>query len=127
MDYSTAKHYAEDIQEIKIMIRRAGPNYIEGLRKVKAATDKLGFYLTIYGAKTHITAVIHMALDIIDSLPEPDSSTAFGPPARKLVEGQETKASSRPAAPPPRSTRLCQRPLRRRSSSMGLRAGQSKA
>ena len=28
--------------KIKILIRRAGPNYLEGLRKVKAASDKLG-------------------------------------------------------------------------------------
>ena len=69
MDYSTAKHYAEDIQEIKIMFRRAGPNYIEGLRKVKAASDKLGLGLSIYGSKTHTMAVVPTALDISEFCP----------------------------------------------------------
>merc|ERR1712127_415671 len=38
------QHYASEIKEhkIQIWIRRAGPNYVEGLRKVKAASDKLG-------------------------------------------------------------------------------------
>merc|ERR1719414_1345600 len=96
-------HYAEDIKEhkIKIMIRRAGPNYIEGLRKVKAASDKLGLGLKIYGPETHITAVIPMALGIIDPLPEPDLSSAAGPPARKLIDIKEKKTSTRPKAPEP--------------------------
>jgi len=96
-------HYAEDIKEhkIKIMIRRAGPNYLEGLRKVKAAGDKLGLGLKIYGPETHITAVVPMALGIIDPLPEPELTEACGPPARKLIEVKDKKTSSRPAAPPP--------------------------
>merc|ERR1719414_2566020 len=96
-------HYAEDIKghKIKIMIRRAGPNYIEGLRKVKAASDKLGLGLKIYGPETHITAVIPMALGIIDPLPEPDLSAACGPPTRKLIEVKEKKTSTRPKAPEP--------------------------
>eukprot|EP00969_Alexandrium_andersonii_P081807 3606089-Alexandrium_andersonii.AAC.1 len=38
------QEYADDIKEhkLKITIRRAGPNYIEGLRKAKAASDQQG-------------------------------------------------------------------------------------
>jgi len=36
--------------KIKILIRRAGPNYLEGLRKVKAASDKLGLGIKAAGA-----------------------------------------------------------------------------
>ena len=121
--------------KIKILIRRAGPNYLEGLRKVKAASDKLGlgikvgcrvskspafwilfvesflfsksswshldiswhswtrsdmwvvssqfafFLRKVYGPETHITAIIPMALGLVEPLPEPDLSAPAGPPA----------------------------------------------
>merc|ERR1719367_246507 len=96
-------HYAEDIKEhkIKIMIRRAGPNYIEGLRKVKVAGDKLGLGLKIYGPETHITAIIPMALGLVEPLPEPDLSEACGPPVHKLIEVKEKK----PSKPAPEKTK----------------------
>eukprot|EP00416_Gambierdiscus_australes_P032817 CAMPEP_0171089866 /NCGR_PEP_ID=MMETSP0766_2-20121228/27375_1 /TAXON_ID=439317 /ORGANISM="Gambierdiscus australes, Strain CAWD 149" /LENGTH=819 /DNA_ID=CAMNT_0011547785 /DNA_START=1 /DNA_END=2460 /DNA_ORIENTATION=- len=99
------QHYADDIKEhkIKIMIRRAGPNYIEGLRKVKVAGEKLGLGLKIYGPETHITAVIPMALGLIEPLPEPDLSQACGPPVRKMIEVKEKTAPL--AKPPPAATK----------------------
>ena len=77
------QEYADEIKEnkIKILIRRAGPNYLEGLRKVKAASDKLGLGIKVYGPETHITANIPMALGLVDPLPEPDLSAPAGPPA----------------------------------------------
>merc|ERR1719414_2302148 len=87
--------------KITIMIRRAGPNYLEGLRKVKAVSDKLGLGIKIYGPETHITAVIPMALGIIEPLPEPDLSAACGPPTRKLVEVKGKAAGDKPKAPEP--------------------------
>jgi len=97
------EYFVDDIKEhnIKIMIRRAGPNYIEGLRKVKAAGDKLGLGLKIYGPETHITAIIPMALGLIEPLPEPDLSQACGPPVRKLIEVKEKK----PSKPAPEKTK----------------------
>merc|ERR1712190_197363 len=82
------EHYASDIKEhkIHIWIRRAGPNYVEGLRKVKAASDKLKLGLKVYGPETHITAVIPMALGLQAEIPEPDLSAACGPPARTLID-----------------------------------------
>merc|ERR1719428_418407 len=94
--------YASDIKEhnIKIWIRRAGPNYLEGLRKVKAASDKLGLGLKVYGPETHITAIIPMALGLKPELPEPDLSAACGPPVRALVDMKGKKASTAKPAPP---------------------------
>merc|ERR1719414_56622 len=87
--------------KITIMIRRAGPNYLEGLRKAKAASDKLGLGIKIYGPETHITAIIPMALGLIDPLPEPDLGDACGPPTRKLVEVKGKAAGDKPKAPEP--------------------------
>lgn len=102
------QHYAADIKEhgIKIWIRRAGPNYLEGLRKVKAASDRLGLGIKVYGPETHITAVVPMALGLREAAPEPDLSEAAGPPARKLIPTAGTKrpAASKPKPAPSKHT-----------------------
>jgi len=97
------EHFASDIKEhnIQIWIRRAGPNYVEGLRKVKAASDKLGLGLKVYGPETHITAVVPMALGLMSPLPEPDLSQACGPPTRKMIPVTGGKPTSSKPAPPP--------------------------
>merc|ERR1719428_385248 len=65
---------AEDINaaKISIWIRRAGPNYQEGLRMIKACGDKNGLKMRVYGPETHITSVIPMALGLLDVQPEFD-------------------------------------------------------
>jgi len=96
------KEYADEIKEhkIQIWIRRAGPNYLEGLRKVKAASDELGLGVRVYGPETHITAVIPMALGLCAVLPEPDLTQPCGPPVRKKVPGAGSKPSTQKPAPP---------------------------
>jgi len=85
--------FVDQIKEhnISIWIRRAGPNYIDGLRKVKAAGNRLGLALKVYGPETHITAVIPMALGLQEVLPEPDLSAPAGPPVRKIIKVKKTK------------------------------------
>jgi len=93
--------FAPDIKEhnIKIWIRRAGPNYLEGLRKVKAASDRLGLGIKVYGPETHITAVIPMALGLMEAMPEPDlTGGPCPPPTRKLITVKTVKLVS--TAPP---------------------------
>merc|ERR1719428_2416410 len=95
--------YADDIKEhkIKIWIRRAGPNYLEGLKKVKVASDKLGLGIKVYGPETHITAVIPMALGLQAELPMPDLSAGSAPPpTRKLIQ-VKVKKEPKPQTPPP--------------------------
>jgi ATP citrate (pro-S)-lyase len=80
---------------IKIWIRRAGPNYLDGLRKVKAAGERLGLFMKVYGPETHITAVIPMALGIQPELPEADLSVnAAPPPTRVLIPVKKKKEPS---------------------------------
>lgn len=94
---------AADILEhkIQIWIRRAGPNYLEGLRKIKAAGQRLGLPMKVYGPETHITAVVPMALGLMDPLPEPDlSGGPAPPPVRELVKvpaGVQPKDTQPPA------------------------------
>jgi ATP citrate (pro-S)-lyase len=98
------QHYAEELKEhnIKIWIRRAGPNYVEGLRKVKVASEKLGLGIKIYGPETHITAIIPMALGLTPVLPEPDlSGGAAPPPTRTPIDMKDKKPCTQKPAPPP--------------------------
>jgi len=106
------QHYAAEIKEhkIHIWIRRAGPNYLEGLRKVKVASDKLALNVKVYGPETHITAVVPMALGLQEPLPEPDLSVACGPPARKLIKIKEKKICVQKATPPTTHTLVTSTP-----------------
>ncbi|CAK0872001.1 unnamed protein product [Prorocentrum cordatum] len=96
------QHYADDIKEhnIKIWIRRAGPNYVEGLRKVKVASEKLGLGIKVYGPETHITAIIPMALGLKEVQEEPDLSASCGPPVRKMIDMKDKKPNTQKPAPP---------------------------
>mmetsp|Transcript_37166 Transcript_37166/g.87117 ORF Transcript_37166/g.87117 Transcript_37166/m.87117 type:complete len:1089 (+) Transcript_37166:59-3325(+) len=94
--------FAAEIKEhkISIWIRRAGPNYLEGLRKMKAASDRLGLGIKLYGPETHITAIIPMALGVIAPLPEADLTQAAPPPTREMIAVKSKKAPTPNPAPP---------------------------
>jgi ATP-citrate lyase beta-subunit len=57
--------YAEKMKEVdlKIYVRRGGPNYEKGLRDIKEAADRLGLYIEVYGPETHVTDIVRMALE----------------------------------------------------------------
>jgi len=47
---------------IKIYVRRGGPNYKEGLKQIKQAGDKMGINIEVFGPETHMTRIVSMAL-----------------------------------------------------------------
>ncbi|XP_066144659.1 ATP-citrate synthase isoform X2 [Euwallacea fornicatus] len=47
---------------IKIFVRRAGPNYQEGLRRMREVGQTLGIPLYVFGPETHMTSICGMAL-----------------------------------------------------------------
>ncbi|XP_041367223.1 ATP-citrate synthase-like isoform X2 [Gigantopelta aegis] len=47
---------------VKIYVRRAGPNYQEGLRSMREVGDNLGVPIHVFGPETHMTAIVAMAL-----------------------------------------------------------------
>lgn len=47
---------------VSIYVRRAGPNYQEGLRKMREYGSTLGVPLHVFGPETHMTAICGMAL-----------------------------------------------------------------
>lgn len=51
--------------KISIFVRRAGPNYQEGLRIMREVGASLGILIHVFGPETHMTAIVGMALGII--------------------------------------------------------------
>ena len=57
--------YADKMKavDLKIYVRRGGPNYEKGLKDIKEAADRLGLYIEVYGPETHVTDIVRMALE----------------------------------------------------------------
>lgn len=64
---------------ISIFVRRAGPNYQEGLRVMREVGNTLGVPIYVFGPETHMTAIVAMAMKKreIPSMPNaPNTTTA---------------------------------------------------
>ena len=48
---------------VKIYVRRGGPNYQEGLRIMKELGKEIGIPIDVYGPETHMTRIVNMALE----------------------------------------------------------------
>ena len=48
---------------VKIYVRRGGPNYKEGLRIMRELGKELGIPIEVYGPETHMTRIVNMALE----------------------------------------------------------------
>lgn len=59
------ENYADKMKAVgtRIYVRRGGPNFEKGLKDIKAAADRLGLYIEVYGPETHVTDIVRMALE----------------------------------------------------------------
>jgi ATP citrate (pro-S)-lyase len=73
------KQYRDELLEAKvdIWVRRAGPNYQEGLKNMRATGDALGLSIHLYGPETHITAVVPLALGLRSAADYPEFDAAL--------------------------------------------------
>lgn len=58
------KEYKQKLIEnkVRISVRRGGPNYKEGLAKMRKLGETLGVPIEVYGPETHMTKVVSLAL-----------------------------------------------------------------
>ena len=75
------KEYQQKLIEhkIEIFVRRAGPNFQEGLRLMREVGNSLGVPIHVFGPETHMTAIVAMAMKKRDipSMPNvPHATTA---------------------------------------------------
>lgn len=95
--------------KISIFVRRAGPNYQEGLRRMRELGRNLGIPVYVFGPETHMTAICGMALG---TRPIPNSNNVEFATANFLLPGGQTETqaagnntSSSSANRPTQSTR----------------------
>ncbi|KAJ2523133.1 ATP citrate lyase subunit 1 [Coemansia sp. RSA 2049] len=99
---------------VRVFVRRAGPNWQEGLRAMRELGETLGIEIRVYGPETHVTAIVPLALGktsagavgggFKDSLAKqiPDSTAASTPgtPGQMEVDPLRSGAASvAPSAP----------------------------
>ncbi|HCI04280.1 MAG: ATP citrate lyase citrate-binding domain-containing protein [Candidatus Peribacteraceae bacterium] len=59
------KKHQSNIKNLKIFVRRAGPNDEEGLKALQAACNELGIFCVTYGAELSMTEVVGMAVEAL--------------------------------------------------------------
>jgi ATP-citrate lyase beta-subunit len=59
------RDYKDKLKEanVKIYVRRGGPNYQEGLRIMRELGKEIGVPIEVYGPETHMTRIVNMALE----------------------------------------------------------------
>merc|ERR1719356_1074067 len=105
---------------IKIFVRRAGPNYQEGLRVMREVGQNLGIPLSVFGPETHMTAIVGMALgkrEVPSAAPSASSTASFMLPGAANSSEDKRKPSTSVAAVMPSAS----------SSSKGLFTKSSRA
>jgi len=50
--------------QVKIFVRRGGPNYQEGLKAMRLLGESLGVAIRVFGPDTHITEIVPLALGV---------------------------------------------------------------
>jgi ATP citrate (pro-S)-lyase len=76
------KQFQEGLQRhnVSIWVRRAGPNYQEGLKAMRLCGESIGVPMKVYGPESPITAIVPMALGIskppITRAPSPSPESA---------------------------------------------------
>ena len=102
--------YQEDLKrnQVKIWVRRAGPNYQEGLQLMRQCATETGLEIHIYGPETHITAVVPLALGLEDvqNFPEFDDPANLAPSKKPNPKNPSSAPGSPERASSSSTTRL---------------------
>lgn len=83
--------------QVKIYVRRRGPNYQEGLKAMRLLGESFGVPIKVYGPDTHITAIVPLALGVSNKQTNLHSiaATPISPPSprgesNKTLESEPT-------------------------------------
>jgi ATP citrate (pro-S)-lyase len=90
------KEYQNKLKENKvhIWVRRGGPNYQEGLQLLRDVGENTGVAIEVFGPETHITAIVPMALGLI----EPPSASETKDAAAQHAASNGKTSKSTPAS-----------------------------
>lgn len=79
---------------VDIWVRRAGPNYQEGLKNMRDTAISLSLPIHLYGSETHITAVVPLALGLRDPVDFPEFDAAEGVKQSPYASSSTSSSSS---------------------------------
>jgi ATP citrate (pro-S)-lyase len=84
------------LRQVTIWVRRAGPNYQEGLNLMRQCAYSTGLEIHIYGPETHATAVVPLALGLANrwDFPEFDDPRNFPSQVTSTVVSPESTPRS---------------------------------
>ncbi|RSH86479.1 citrate synthase [Apiotrichum porosum] len=87
------KDYREGLirHNVRIWVRRAGPNYQEGLKAMRLCGESLGVPIKVYGPESPITAIVPMALGLNKAQSAAISRTASSVDIAAAVEASASK------------------------------------
>ena len=92
------EQFQDDLKahKVDIWVRRAGPNYQEGLNMMRQTAQSTGLPIRIYGPETHITAVVPLALGLAkyEDFPEFDDEVQHVRPRKVKGSGAAPAASA---------------------------------
>jgi ATP citrate (pro-S)-lyase len=66
--------------QVRIFVRRGGPNYQEGLKAMRLLGESLGVPIKVYGPETHITEIVPLALGVKRDGTPPSFVSPTSPP-----------------------------------------------
>ncbi|KAJ2716610.1 ATP citrate lyase subunit 1 [Coemansia spiralis] len=99
--------------KVRVFVRRAGPNWQEGLRAMRELGETLGVEIRVYGPETHVTAIVPLALgkasvgavgagfkdSLAKQIPDSNAGTTPGTPGQMDVDPLRSVGSSSTPAP----------------------------
>jgi ATP citrate (pro-S)-lyase len=77
--------------KVHIWVRRGGPNYQEGLQLLRDVGEHTGVAIEVFGPETHITAIVPMALGLIEP---PSAAAAQAAPQHSASSSKAAKGSA---------------------------------
>ena len=106
--------FQEELREhnISIWVRRAGPNYQEGLRIMRDLGAEIRVPIKVYGPETHVTAIVPLALGLWD--PRTTRSTTSRSTSTRWPSRRSRCPTSRATWPHPMRCRTRRRTRRSR-------------
>ncbi|RKO97866.1 hypothetical protein CXG81DRAFT_27237 [Caulochytrium protostelioides] len=82
---------------VKIYVRRAGPNYQEGLKLIRQISEQLSLDMQVYGPEMHVTGIVPLALKGLKGADVPANTAPFRfDPARLPKLAAQAGTSVRP-------------------------------
>lgn len=83
--------------QVKIYVRRAGPNYQEGLQLMRNCSNETGLDIKIYGPETHVTAIVPLALGLekLEDWPEFDDDSHIPRTKKRKADDGGGESSSK--------------------------------